>query len=51
MEFDLAKDVDEAVKNVIDKGIRTADIGGEAKTSEVGDAVASELARILSSRK
>ncbi|KAK0785479.1 3-isopropylmalate dehydrogenase [Friedmanniomyces endolithicus] len=43
----LAKKVDEAVKVVIDKGIRTADIGGSAKTSEVGDAVAKELETIL----
>lgn len=44
---ELAKKVDEAVKVVIDKGIRTADIGGSAKTSEVGDAVAKELEAIL----
>ena len=44
---ELAKKVDQAVKIVIDKGIRTKDIGGSAKTSEVGDAVAKELAEIL----
>lgn len=44
---ELAKKVDEAVKMVIDKGIRTKDIGGSARTSEVGDAVAKELAAIL----
>ncbi|KAF2860101.1 3-isopropylmalate dehydrogenase [Piedraia hortae CBS 480.64] len=44
---DLAKKVDEAVKNVIDKGIRTPDIGGKASTAEVGDAVAQELERLL----
>lgn len=44
---DLARKVDEAVKAVIDKGVRTKDIGGSAKTSEVGDAVAEELAKIL----
>ncbi|KAK5128833.1 hypothetical protein LTR85_000166 [Meristemomyces frigidus] len=44
---ELAKKVDEAVKVVIDQGIRTADIGGSAKTSEVGDAVAKELETIL----
>ncbi|TKA68325.1 3-isopropylmalate dehydrogenase [Friedmanniomyces simplex] len=43
----LAKKVDEAVKVVIDKGVRTADIGGSAKTSEVGNAVAKELEAIL----
>lgn len=50
-EPELAKAIDEAVKVVIDKGIRTADIGGTAKTAEVGDAVASELASILGGRK
>lgn len=46
-EPELAKAVDEAVKIVIEKGIKTGDIGGKAKTTEVGDAVASELAAIL----
>ena len=46
-EPELAKAVDQAVKVVIDKGIRTGDIGGSAKTSEVGDAVAKELESIL----
>lgn len=50
-EPELAKSVDDAVRNVIEKGIRTADIGGSAKTAEVGDAVAEELAKLLSSRK
>ena len=45
---DLAAAVDEAVKIVIDKGVRTTDIGGTAKTSEVGDAVAEELGKVLS---
>ncbi|KAJ8606181.1 hypothetical protein MRB53_041123 [Persea americana] len=44
---ELAKKVDEAVRNVIEKGIRTADIGGSAKTAEVGDAVAKELETLL----
>jgi 3-isopropylmalate dehydrogenase len=44
---ELAKKVDEAVKIVIDQEIRTADIGGSSKTAEVGDAVASELAKLL----
>lgn len=43
----LAKAVDEAVKIVIEKGIKTGDIGGKAKTAEVGDAVAAELSTIL----
>jgi len=44
---ELAKKVDEAVKIVIDKDIRTADIGGKSSTAEVGDAVAKELEAIL----
>jgi 3-isopropylmalate dehydrogenase len=44
---ELAKKIDEAVKITIDKGIRTKDIGGSAKTSEVGDAIAAELAQLL----
>jgi 3-isopropylmalate dehydrogenase len=44
---ELAKKIDEAVKTVIEKGINTADIGGSAKTSEVGDAVAKELEALL----
>ena len=44
---ELAKKVDEAVKIVIDQGIRTADIGGSSKTSEVGDAIVKELETIL----
>jgi 3-isopropylmalate dehydrogenase len=46
-EPELAKAVDQAVKVVIEKGIKTGDIGGSSKTSEVGDAVAAELAAIL----
>lgn len=44
---DLAVLVDKAVENVIDAGIRTADIGGKNTTAQVGDAVAEELARLL----
>jgi 3-isopropylmalate dehydrogenase len=44
---ELAKKIDEATKIVIDKGIRTGDIGGKAKTAEVGDAVAKELDELL----
>lgn len=46
----LAASVDEAVKNVIDQGVRTPDIGGKAKTSEVGDAIAEELSKVLSKK-
>ncbi|OCK84242.1 3-isopropylmalate dehydrogenase [Lepidopterella palustris CBS 459.81] len=43
----LAKKIDEAVKIVIDNRVRTKDIGGQAKTAEVGDAIAKELERLL----
>ncbi|KAI9764783.1 MAG: 3-isopropylmalate dehydrogenase [Geoglossum simile] len=39
--------IEEAVRRTIDRGIRTVDIGGTAKTSEVGDAVAEALAVVL----
>lgn len=42
-----AKAIENAVRNVIEAGIRTGDIGGKAKTSEVGDAVAAELEKTL----
>ncbi|EME47407.1 hypothetical protein DOTSEDRAFT_69364 [Dothistroma septosporum NZE10] len=44
---ELAKKIDEAVRNVIENGVKTADIGGSAKTSDVGDAVAAELKKLL----
>lgn len=43
-----AKAIEEAVRRTIDSGIRTADILGTSTTSQVGDAVAKELARVLS---
>ena len=45
-----AKVVEEAVRRTIDSGVRTGDIGGKASTSEVGDAVAKELAQLLSEK-
>ena len=45
-----AKAVEEAVRRTIDSGVRTGDIGGKATTSEVGDAIASELVKILSKK-
>ncbi|KAI9808177.1 MAG: hypothetical protein M1825_004634 [Sarcosagium campestre] len=42
-----AKAIEEAVRRTIEKGVRTTDIGGSASTSEVGDAVAAELERLL----
>lgn len=44
---DEAKAVEEAVKNTIESGVRTKDIGGTAGTKEVGDRVAEELRKIL----
>lgn len=37
-----------AVKNVLDSGIRTADLGGKVGTAEMGDAVVAELEKLLS---
>lgn len=48
---DLAAAVDDAVRITIDKGIRTADIGGKNSTSEVGDGTAEELAQILKAKR
>ena len=42
-----ANAVETAVKRVIDAGIRTADLGGNNSTSEVGDAIAAEVKSIL----
>lgn len=46
-----AKAIEEAVRRTIDSGVNTSDIGGSATTSEVGDAVAKELATVLSESK
>lgn len=45
--FDEAKAVETAVRNVLESGTRTGDIGGKATTVEVGNAVAAELERLL----
>ena len=42
-----ARAIEKAVENVIEKGIKTGDIGGKATTAHVGDAVAKELSKIL----
>jgi 3-isopropylmalate dehydrogenase len=44
---DLAAAVDKAVKNAVDGGVRTKDIGGSASTSEAGDAIVEELKKVL----
>lgn len=48
--FSEAKAVEEAVRRTIDKGVCTEDIGGSASTSDVGDAVAKELKKVLSEK-
>ncbi|KAF7117385.1 hypothetical protein CNMCM5793_006287 [Aspergillus hiratsukae] len=45
--MDDAKAIETAVRNVIEAGVRTADIGGKSTTSQVGDAVAAELEKLL----
>ena len=42
-----AKAVEKAVRDTIEKGVRTKDIGGSNSTIEVGDAVAKELDKVL----
>ncbi len=42
-----AKAVEEAVRAAIDAGVRTKDMGGNAGTVEMGDAVIEQLVKIL----
>ncbi|RCK65611.1 3-isopropylmalate dehydrogenase [Candida viswanathii] len=46
-----AEALEQAVKEVLDKGIRTADLRGSSTTTEVGDAVAETVSRILKEAK
>ena len=46
---DLADAVSKAVEQALESGVRTTDVGGSASTSEMGDAVASQLEQTLSS--
>jgi 3-isopropylmalate dehydrogenase len=39
--------IEEAVRNVLDGGLRTKDLGGNAGTVETGDAIAKELEKLL----
>lgn len=39
-----AKRIEDAVRRVLDSGIRTPDLGGKAGTKEVGDAIVAALA-------
>ncbi|KAI5949304.1 LEU2 [Candida jiufengensis] len=43
--------LEEAVKQVLDSGVRTADLKGTSSTREVGDAVANTVSKILKSKK
>ncbi|GMM32698.1 3-isopropylmalate dehydrogenase [Saccharomycopsis crataegensis] len=50
LSLDMSKEADAvelAVKQVIDSGISTGDLGGENSTSEVGDAIAANIKKIL----
>lgn len=38
-----AQQIEEAVRTVLDSGIRTPDLGGKAGTTEVGDAIVAVL--------
>lgn len=42
-----AKAVEAAVKNAIDSGLRTKDMGGNAGTKEAGDKIVEELVKVL----
>lgn len=42
-----AKIIEQAVKNAIDSGVLTKDLGGSATTEEMGDAVVKELEKAL----
>lgn len=44
---EYAAKIDEATKIALDNGIRTKDIGGSSTTSQVGDAIAAELEKLL----
>lgn len=42
-----AQAISDAVRNVLDSGLRTKDLGGSAGTVETGDAIAKELEKLL----
>lgn len=42
-----AKAVEEAVKNAIDGGLRTKEVGGNSSTTEAGDGIVEELVKVL----
>lgn len=42
-----AKAVEEAVRNAIDGGLRTKDMGGSSGTKEAGEKIIEELVKVL----
>ena len=44
---EYAVKIDDATRIAIDNGVRTKDIGGSSTTSQVGDAIAAELEKLL----
>lgn len=42
-----AKAVEDAVRNAIDGGLRTKDMGGSSGTKEAGDKIVEELVKVL----
>lgn len=47
----IAKAIDTAVENALESGVRTKDIGGQASTTEMSDAIIAELITILKASK
>lgn len=47
----IAKAIDTAVENALESGVRTKDIGGQASTTEMSDAIIAELTTILKASK
>lgn len=48
--FNMKREADlleTAIKTVLDSGVRTADLGGSAKTTEIGEAVLQELTKLM----
>lgn len=46
-----AKAVEDAVRRTIENGVKTSDLGGTTSTVEMGDAVATELKKVLAELK
>lgn len=41
-----ARRIEDAVRQALDSGVRTPDLGGKARTKEVGDAIVSALGSV-----